>query len=127
MSGHENHTAAKTGPDANMKAECQAMKAKMQTMHDTMKANDDTLDRLVSKMNAAKGSKGMEEPMAAVLNELVAQRKSSRSAMMEMQPEMMEHMMRHMEMHDTKGAIACPMMEMGMAHGTKPGETKPKS
>lgn len=130
MPGHEKHTAAKTGPDASMEAECQAMMAKMQKMHDTIKANDTALDQLVTKMNAAKGSKemdAMEEPIAAVINELVAQRKSSHSMMMEMQPEMMAHMMRHMEMHATKGAMECPMMKMGIARDTKPGETKPKT
>ncbi len=130
MPGHEKHAAAKTAPDAAMKAECQAMMSKMEKMHGTMKANDAALDQLVTKMNAAKGSKemdAMEEPMAAVITELVAQRKSSHSMMMEMQPEMMAHMMRHMEMHAGKGAMECPMMEMGMAHDTKPGQTKPKT
>jgi hypothetical protein len=43
-------------------------------------------------MNAAKGSTkvgAMEKPMAAVINELVAQRKAFHSMMMEMQPAMM--------------------------------------
>jgi hypothetical protein len=130
MPGHEKHTAAKTAPVADMKAECQAMMAKMQTMHDTIKANDAALDELVTKMNAAKGSKetdAMEAPMAAVITELVAQSKSSHSMAMEMQPQMMAHMMRHMEMHATDSAMECPMMKMDMAHDTKPAETEPKT
>ena len=75
-----------------MKAECEAMMAKKQEMQDKLQAMDATLDKLVAEMNAAKGSKevdAMEKPMAAVLNELVAQRKALRSMMMEMQPAMM--------------------------------------
>jgi Skp family chaperone for outer membrane proteins len=112
MPGHGKHTAAKTGPDADMKAECQAMMSRKQQMQDKVRANDAALDKLVADMNAAKRSREKERSMAAVLNELVAQRKASHSMMMEMQPEMMAHMMRHMEMHATKGAIECPMMKM---------------
>lgn len=130
MPGHDKHTAAAAGNEADTKTECEAMMAKKKQMHDTLEANGAALDKLVAEMNAAKSSKerdAMEEPMAAVLNELVAQRKSSHSMMMEMQPEMMAHMMRHMEMPAAKGAMECPMMKMGMAHDTKPEETKPKT
>jgi len=107
------------------------MMAKKKQMHDTLEANEAALDKLVAEMNAAKGSKekdAMEKPMAAVLNELVAQSKASHSMMMEMQPEMMAHMMRHMEMHATKGEMECPMMKMGMDHEAMPGAMmKPKT
>ncbi len=56
----------------------------------------------------------MEKPMAAVINELVAQRKVYRAMMMERQREMREHMMSHMDMH-TKGGMDCPMMKAGDA------------
>ncbi len=51
--------------------------------------------------------------MAAVLDELVAQRKALRSMMMEMQPAMMAHMAHHVQMHGAKGAMDCPMMKKG--------------
>jgi hypothetical protein len=112
-----------------MKAECQAMMAKKQEMQDKLQAMDATLDKLVAEMNAAKGSKevdAMEKPMAAVLNELVSQRKAARSMMMEMQPSMMAHSMHHMRMHGAKGAMECPMMKMGNAPEPKTEEQKPK-
>jgi hypothetical protein len=120
-------TAARHNPD--MKAECDAMMAKKQEMQDKLQAMDATLDRLVAEMNAAKGSKevdSLEKPMAAVLNELVAQRKALRSMMMEMQPAMMEHMMHHMHMHGTKNAMECPMMKTGNTPEPKAEEKKPQ-
>ena len=64
-----------------------------------------------------------EKPMAAVLNELVSQRKVLRSIMMEMQPSMMAHMAHHMQPYGPKGAMDCPMMKMGTP--PKAEETKP--
>ena len=125
--GHHKSVAAKANHDAGMKAECDAMMAKKQQMQDKLQAMDATLDKLVAEMNAAKESKGadaLEKPMAAVLNELVAQRKALRSMMMEMQPVMMAHMMHHM--HGTKGAMECPMMKMGTAPEPKAEEKKPQ-
>jgi Skp family chaperone for outer membrane proteins len=110
---HKAHVA-RAKHDTDMKAECQAMMAKKQEMQDKVAAMDASLDKLVAEMNAAKGSKevdALEKPMAAVINELVAQRKASHSMMSEMQPAMMTHMMRHMRMHGTKGAMECPMMK----------------
>jgi hypothetical protein len=114
MTGHHKGSAAATKQHADMKAECQGMMAKKQEMQDKLQAMDASLDKLVADMNAAKASKdvdALEKPMAAVINELVAQRKASHSMMMEMQPAMMAHMMHHM--HGTKGAMECPMMKMG--------------
>lgn len=125
MPGHEHHTAVTAGSDPEMKADCQAMMSRKQQMLDGVRANDAALDELVAEMNAAKGPADKERTMAAVINELVAQRKSSHSMMMERQHEMMAHMMRHMEMQATTGAVGCPMMKMGRPHGTRPGETKP--
>jgi hypothetical protein len=116
---HEAHAAVAAESAAEMKAECEAMMAKKREMQDKVRADDARLDELVAKMNAAKGSKerdALEKPMAAVLDELVAQRKSSHSMMMEMQPEMMAHMMRHMRMHGKMGEMECPMMMGGMTH-----------
>jgi hypothetical protein len=127
--GHHKGSAAKAKHDVDMKAECEAMMAKKQEMKDKHQAMDATLDKLVAEMNAAKGSKevdALEKPMAAVINELVAQRKASRSMMMEMEHGSMAHMAHHMHMHGAKGAMECPMMKAGMAHEPKAEETKPK-
>jgi len=97
-----------------MMAECKAMMAKRQAMQVKVDAMDASLDKLVGEMNAAKASKeidALEKPMAAVLNELVAQRKVLQSMMMEMQCPMMAHMAHHMQMHGAKGAMECPMMK----------------
>ena len=127
---HQMESAAGTEHDAAMKAKCQAMMAKKKELQDKLAASDAALDELVAKMNSAATSQdvdAMVKPMAAVLNELVAQRKANRPMMMEMQPEMMAHMMRHMEMHGSKGAMECPMMKkMGMAHESEAEEKKPK-
>jgi DNA repair exonuclease SbcCD ATPase subunit len=79
-----------------------------------MEAMDSRLDDLVKKMNTAKGSR-KADAVAAVVNELVAQRKQMREQMMAMQPEMMKHMMEHMRMGMMKGMedsmAKCPMMK----------------
>jgi hypothetical protein len=104
------------------------MMAKKQAMHDKFLAMDATLDKLVAEMNAAKASSApdaMERPMAAVLNELVAQRKAAMAMMMEMQPEMMAHMMHHAGMHGMHGmhgAMECPMMKTDVAPEPKPAQ-----
>ncbi len=65
-------------------------------------------------MNAATGGK-KTDAAAAVINELVAQRKQMREQMMTMQPEMMKHMMAHMETGMMKcmeqSMAKCPMMK----------------
>lgn len=128
MAGHHMAGAAAVTPDADMKADCKAMMAKKQEAQDKLAAMDATLDKLVADMNAAKESKAadaLEKPMAAVLNELVAQRKVMRSMMSEMQPAMMGHMAHHMHMQGAKGEMDCPMMKTGKAPELKAGETKP--
>jgi hypothetical protein len=125
MNGHHKDRAAAARHDADMKAECLAMMARKQEMKDKLQAMDATLDKLVAEMNAAKGSKevdAMEKPMAAVLNELVTQRKVLRSMTMEMQFPMTAHMTHHM--HGTKGATECPMMKTGDASEPKADEKK---
>lgn len=127
MTGHQKDSAATAKHDADLKAECEAMMAKKQAMQDKLQAEDAALDKLVAVMNAAKDSKevdAMEKPMAAVINELVAQRKASRAMMMEMQPEMMAHMLHHMHAQGTKGAMECPMVKTGKAPEPKAEEKK---
>ena len=129
MPGHHHVVSTQAGEhDASMKAECQAMMAKKQAMQEKFQAMDARLDGLVAEMNAAQGSKevdAMEKPMAAVLNELVAQRKAFRAMQMEMQPAMMAHMMHHM--HGMKGEMECPMMKKGSAPEPQVEGTKPMS
>ncbi len=130
MMGHDMHGAAPAHHDGDMKAECQAMMAKHQAMQDQLKAMDVKMDGLVADMNAATTSTApdaMEKPMAAVINELVVQRKAQRAMMMEMQPEMMKHMEHHMDMHGKKGEMDCPMMKMGDAPDPMAMEKKPKT
>ncbi len=90
------------------------MMAHHKEMMAKMEAMDARLDELVKKMNAATGSK-KADAAAAVINELVAQRKQMREHMMAMQPEMMKHMMEHMRMGMMKGMedsmAECPMMK----------------
>lgn len=119
MSGHRMDMAPGARHDPGMMAECQTMMARKQAMEAEHLAQDAALDRLVAEMNAARSSRkrdALEQPMAAVLTELVAQRKASHAMMMKMQPEMMAHMMRHMSAHGTMGMMDCPMMGRGMNH-----------
>ena len=95
------------------------MMAHHKEMMAKMEAMDARLDDLVKRMNAATGSK-KPDAVAAVITELVAQRKQMREQMMAMQPEMMKHMMEHMRMGMMKGmedsTSMCPMMKtMGPA------------
>lgn len=92
------------------------MMARHRETQEKLDAMDVTLDKLVAEMNAARGSKdvdALERPMAAVINELVAQRKVSRMLMMEMQHGSMAHMSHHMQRHGAKGPMECPMMKKG--------------
>jgi hypothetical protein len=123
--GHHKVSAATAKHDVDLKAECEAMMAKKQAMQDKLQADDAALDKLVVVMNAAKPEVDMEKAMAAVINELVAQRKACRAMMMEMQPEMMAHMLHHMHAHGTQGAMECPMVKTGKAPEPKAAE-KPK-
>ncbi len=83
---HNDKTPAAAPPKMGM------MHDKMAAHHDKMmadmKAADAKLDALVAKMNAAKGNTKVEA-MAAVLNEMVAQRKMMRGQMQAMHEKMM--------------------------------------
>ena len=113
-------------PPVTMQHEHQAMKgesmdcqAMMEKMHASQKALDEKLDGLISQMNKASGSAKVDR-MAAVINELVSQRKQMHSQMMTMMPQMMEHMMGHMQSgmsHGmSEGMHACPMMQSKGEH-----------
>jgi hypothetical protein len=105
--------SAKPGPlapgtksPAGPMASCQQMMQMRQDMKAKMKAADDRLDALVTKMNAATGSTKVNAT-AAVVTELVAQRRQMRDQMMSMDTGMMGHMMEHMQ----SGNMDCPMMK----------------
>ena len=92
--------------------DCQAMMQQMQT---SAQAMDDRLQQLIDDMNKARGSAKVDR-MAAVINELVSQRKQMREQMMTTMPQMMGHMMQHMQSGMAKGLAeemkTCPMMQM---------------
>jgi polyhydroxyalkanoate synthesis regulator phasin len=92
--------------------DCQAMMQKMQA---SSKAMDDRLATLVDDMNKAKGSAKVDR-VAAVVNEMVTQRKQMRDDMAAMMPQMMNHMMQHMQsgmMSGMQSMANCPMMKGG--------------
>ena len=68
------------------------MMAERQKMMADMVTEQKKLDELVTKMNAASGQAKVDQ-MAAVITELVAQRKAMQSRMMSMQDAMMKQMM----------------------------------
>ncbi|MBP1636463.1 MAG: hypothetical protein H6Q10_3037 [Acidobacteria bacterium] len=73
-----------------------------------MKAMDARLDALVQQMNGATGQAKVDAT-AAVVNELVTQRKAMREGMEGMQAKMMQHMAQHMQAGGA-AAMKCPMM-----------------
>jgi hypothetical protein len=128
--GHHEDGAAGAEHHPQMAMDCQAMMARKREMQDKLQVMDATLDRLVTEMNAAQGSKdkgALEQSLAAVLNELVAERKASRSMIMEMQHAMLTHMMQHMHMQGAKGAMECPMLRPGDAPERQAEETRHKT
>ncbi len=123
----KTHHAMKGMHKDDMKAECAVMQAKKKEMEEKHQAMDATMDRLLAEMNVAGKTEkmdAMEKPMAAVLTELVSQRKAMHAMKAKMEAEMMQHMMRHMHSGDAKGGMKamsdCPMMKMdGHEHPAK--------
>ncbi|MEO8216906.1 MAG: hypothetical protein ABI718_07480 [Acidobacteriota bacterium] len=101
-------------PDAMGGMDCKAMMQMHEDMQKKMQGMDAKVDQLVADMNAASGSKKVDR-MAAVIGELVAQRKQMREQMQSMMPMMMQHMMQHMQAGMMKGMTdsmsSCPMMK----------------
>ena len=105
-----HHAAtAKAKPPSDMAAKCHAMMAEREQMMTDMKAADQRLDDLVAKMNAASGMEKMAAT-AAVVNEMVTQRRTMRDGMAKMQHGMMGHTMEHMQAGKDSMAM-CPMMK----------------
>lgn len=105
----QQQTPAK--PSADMAEKCKAMMAEREKMMAEMKAADQRLDDLVSKMNSASGQAKVDAT-AAALTEVVAERKTMHERMMQMHHGMMGHMMEHMQAGQQSMAM-CPMMKMG--------------
>ena len=105
-----------SGMAAGMAAKCKAMMADQEKMMTEMQGADQRLDDLVGKMNAASGP-AKADATAAVVNELVNQRRTMRDGMMRVQHGMMAHMMEHMQAGKDSMAM-CPMMKQmgGMKH-----------
>ncbi len=97
-----------SGMAADMAAKCQAMMADRDKMMADMKAADQKLDDLVSRMNAASGVE-KADATAAVVTEMVTERRTMRDGMMKMQQAMMAHMMEHMQ--SGQPMAMCPMMK----------------
>lgn len=108
------HQQTPAKPSADMSAKCKAMMAEHERMIAEMKAADQRLDELVTKMNAAAGPAKVDAT-AATVTEIVAQRETMRDRMMGMHQRMMSHMMEHMQAGPQSMAM-CPMMKMGMKH-----------
>lgn len=104
------HAATDTAkPTSGMAAKDQAMMAERKKMMSDMKAADQRLDGLVAKMNSAPGMEKMAAT-AAVVTEMVTQRRTMQAGMMKMQEGTMAHMMEHMQAGAGSMAM-CPMMK----------------
>jgi hypothetical protein len=113
-------------PDAQKPAampDCAAMMQQHEVMQKHMAEMDTKLQTLVDQMNKAKGAARVDS-MAAVINELVAQRAMMQKQMADMQPKMMEHMMEHMKSGAMEGMADsmanCPMMKKSEKAQTPP-------
>lgn len=107
--------------DDKMMAHCQEMMQKHKQMQAGMKAMDEKLDGLVATMSTATGSDKVDAT-AAVVSEMVAQRKAMQARMASMQAGMMQHMMEHMPM-GKKSMPMCPMMKGMQAPQNSPGKS----
>ena len=105
------HQQTPAKPSADMTAKCKATMAEHEKMMAEMKAADQRLDELVTKMNSASGQAQVDATAAAV-TEIVAQRRTMRDRMMEMHQGTMSHMMEHMQAGPQSMGM-CPMMKMG--------------
>jgi acid phosphatase family membrane protein YuiD len=110
----EDHDHAAMQEETSMEMSCAGMMKMHEGMKQKMEAADARLATLVEQMNATKGT-AKTDRMAAVINELVDQRRAMHEGMMTMQPMMMRHMMGHMQSGMMKGMkkgmSSCPMMD----------------
>lgn len=105
---HETADKAKAKADADMTARCQAMRADREKKMAEMTASDARLDALVAAMNAAPAA-DKANATAAVVTEMVAQRRSMRTSLDRMQHGAIGHMMEHL--HGDKARMEhCPLI-----------------
>ena len=107
---HPHHGMAGSMPDS-----CKAIMARHEQMMSDMQVMNAALDQKVVAMDKATGSAKVDA-MAAVIAEMVAQRKQMQQKMMAMQSGMMMHMGAHM--HGTPGSKAGPVMDCPMMKGS---------
>ena len=92
-----------------MTQRCQAMQEKKQKMQAEMKAQDDELTEQLARMNRAPDDEKVGL-LAAVVTQMVEQRKVMNTRKAKMQEEMMQHMMQDMQKGPDSMA-QCPMMK----------------
>ena len=109
--GYQHATPDKAKPASGMAAKDHAMMAEHEKMMADIKAADQRLDEMVTKMNTASAAQ-TPAATAIVVTEMAAQRRTMRDGMMKMQEGMMAHMMAHMQAGSASMA-SCPMMKMG--------------
>jgi outer membrane murein-binding lipoprotein Lpp len=95
---------------------CKAMMAKHEQMMSDMQAMNTALDQKLATMEKATGPAKVDA-MAAVITEMVAQRKQMQQKMMAMRSDMMTHMGAHMR-GTPPGSKAGPMMDCPMMKGS---------
>lgn len=107
--------AQATAEDRKMPEACRKMMERHEEMRDRQQEMDAELDRLVETMQAARGDAKLEAT-AAVVAELVDQRKAMHRSMMGMCAGMMEHTSSHMDpaQGEQRGMKSCPMMKTMM-------------
>lgn len=126
LAQHLHSAAPAPAPAAGAAAPAMNCEAMIQEMQASSKAMDDRLGQLVDDMNKAKDSEKVDR-MAAVLNEMVTQRKQLREQMAAMMPKMMSHMSQHAQDGKMEGMAhsmeGCPMMK-GKDTAPAPAEHK---
>jgi uncharacterized protein (DUF3084 family) len=117
----QEHVHAAPGQQTAMQVQEEQMMQMHQRMMTGMKAMDNHVKDLVTRMKDATGEAKVDAIAAAVVA-LVDQRMPMREGMMQMQNQMMNHMMRHMAEGgaDAMSSMmeSCPMMKM-MGDGGK--------
>lgn len=104
------HQATPPAGQKKMTMDCEQMMAAHQKMMGEMKSMTARLDDLVQKMNAATGQAKVDAT-AAVVSEMVTQRKAMVERMENMHGMEMQHMGEHMMAGSPEGMAKCPMMQ----------------
>jgi hypothetical protein len=114
MSSRGARSATLGGPTTG---HCRRVMAMRDQMMSEMKGMDASVDQKLAAMNAAKGNAKVEAA-AAVINEVVSQRKQIMASMKSMQDQMIAHMSGHLARSGSsamrQSMAQCPLMK-GMA------------